>query len=28
LILEPARSADFDFKVFEEAWDTFEKSRT
>jgi regulator of RNase E activity RraA len=28
LILEPARSAEFDFEVFEEAWDTFEKSRT
>ena len=28
LILKPARSAEFDFEVFEEAWDTFEKSRT
>ena len=28
LILEPARSAGFDFEVFEEAWITFEKSRT
>ena len=28
LILEPARSAEFNFEVFEEAWDTFEKSRT
>ena len=28
LILEPARRAEFDFEVFEEAWDTFEKSRT
>ncbi|MDA9361866.1 RraA family protein [Ascidiaceihabitans sp.] len=28
LILEPARSAEFDFEVFEEAWDAFEKSRT
>lgn len=28
LILEPARSVEFDFEVFEDAWDTFEKSRT
>ena len=28
LILEPARSAEFNFEVFEEAWGTFEKSRT
>lgn len=28
LILEPARSAEFNFEVFEEAWDTFEESRT
>jgi regulator of RNase E activity RraA len=28
LILEPARSAGFDFEVFEQAWITFEKSRT
>lgn len=28
LILEPARTAEFNFEVFEEAWDTFEKSRT
>lgn len=28
LILKPARSAEFNFEVFEEAWDTFEKSRT
>lgn len=28
LILEPARNVEFDFEVFEDAWDTFEKSRT
>jgi len=28
LILEPARSPEFDFAVFEDAWDKFEKSRT
>ena len=28
LILEPARSVGFDFEVFEQAWITFEKSRT
>jgi len=28
LILKPAREANFDFQMFEKAWDEFEKSRT